>query len=101
MENVKGCVEYNMSDKDMFKEVFPLDYQVGGDHYKNLKIQPFTYSRENGFNVTQHSIIKYASRLYTKGDPIEQLDKIIQFCNLEKDHLRKHGQQSKKNNNRK
>jgi hypothetical protein len=80
-----------MSDKDMFNEAFPLDYQVGGDHYKNLTIQPFTYSRENGFNVTQHSIIKYASRLYTKGNPIEQLDKIIQFCNLEKDHLRKYG----------
>jgi hypothetical protein len=79
-----------MSDKDMFKE------EVGGDHYKDLKIQPFTYYRSNNFNPTQAAIIKYASRLYTKGDPIEQLDKIIQFCNLEKDHLRKHGQQSKK-----
>jgi len=86
-----------MNKKDM-DEAFPLDHQVGGDHYKDLKIQPFTYYRANNFNPTQAAIIKYASRLYTKGDVFEQLDKIIQFCNLERDYIRTHGQPNKKNN---
>jgi len=89
-----------MSDKDMFKEAFPLEYQVGGDHYKGLVIQPFTYCRINNFNTTQSNVIKYASRLYGKDDPIEQLDKIIQYCQLEKDFLKTHGYKiiNKKNN---
>jgi len=90
-----------MSDKDMFKEVFPLDYQVGGDHYTKLKIQPFTFCRKNNFNVTQSNIIKYAARLYGKGDPIQQLDKIIQYCELEKEHLRNDKNNIKKINNKK
>lgn len=89
-----------MTNKDMFKEVLPLDHQEGGNHYKNLKIQPFTYCRENNLNTTQSNIIKYASRLYTKGDVFEQLNKIIHYCNLEKDHLRNNGKTSKKENNR-
>ena len=90
-----------MSDKDMFKETFPLDYQVGGDHYKKLKIQVFTFTRANNFNATQHSIVKYAARLYSKGDPIEQLNKIIQFCELEKDYLKNDKDYIKKINNKK
>ena len=89
-----------MNDKE-FNEAFPLDYQIGGDHYKNLKIQPFTYARANNFNATQFAIIKYASRLYTKGDVFEQLDKIIQFCNLEKDFIRsQNAKSSSQKNNR-
>jgi len=48
-----------MTDKDMFNKTFPNMYQVDGDHYVQLKIQPFTYSRINNFNVTQSNIIKY------------------------------------------
>lgn len=77
-----------MSHKDMFKESFPLDNQVGGKHYKDFTIQPFTYCRINNLNTTQSNIIKYATRLYLKGSPFEQLDKIIHYCNLEKDYLR-------------
>jgi len=84
-----------MTDKKIFDEAFPLSYQVGGDHYKNLKIQTFTYNRSNNFNTTQSNIIKYASRLYGKGDVFEQLDKIIQFCELEKDYLRTNGYKPK------
>lgn len=96
MVSAKECVGYNMSNEDMFKEAFPLEYQVGGDHYKKLVIQPFTFSRINNFNTTQSNIIKYASRLYSKGDPIEQLNKIIQYCELEKDHLRTYGKKHNK-----
>ena len=52
-----------INDND-FKEAFPLDHQEGGEHYKKLPIQPFTYCRKNKLNTTQSNIIKYASRLY-------------------------------------
>lgn len=41
--------------------------QVGGDHYKNLPIQPMRYSMENGLDPCQHTIIKYVTRFRDKG----------------------------------
>lgn len=87
-------------DDNDFKEAFPLDHQEGGQHYKKLSIQPFTYCRKNKLNTTQSNIIKYASRLYTKGDPFEQLDKIIHYCQLEKDFLKNDKDNKKTNKNK-
>ena len=44
-----------------------LDTQVGGDHYKNLKIQPMEYSMANGLDACQHTAIKYITRFRDKG----------------------------------
>lgn len=44
-----------------------LDVQVGGDHYKKLKIQPMEYSMANGLDACQHTIIKYVTRFRDKG----------------------------------
>ena len=44
-----------------------LAVQVGGDHYKAMKIQPMEYSMANGLDACQHSIIKYVSRFRQKG----------------------------------
>ena len=51
--------------------------QVGGDHYKKLKIQPMRYSMLNNMNACQHTAIKYITRYKDKGDPIENLEKAI------------------------
>lgn len=51
-----------------------LDIQVGGDHYKSMKIQPMEYSMANGLDACQHTAIKYISRFRTKGG-IEDLNK--------------------------
>lgn len=78
-----------VTDKDLLKKSFPNMYQIDGDHYVQLKIQPFTYSRINNFNVTQSNIIKYASRLYNHPDgPVSMLEKIKHYCDLEIQHLR-------------
>tara|TARA_R100001480_G_scaffold49572_1_gene62660 strand:- start:93 stop:368 length:276 start_codon:yes stop_codon:yes gene_type:complete len=90
-----------MIDDNDFKEAFPLDHQEDGDHYKQLPFQPFTYCRTNKFNATQSNIIKYASRLYTKGDPIKQLNKIIHYCQLEKDFLKNDKSNKKTDKNKK
>ena len=44
-----------------------LDVQIGGDHYKKLKIQPMEYSMANGLDACQHTIIKYVTRFRDKG----------------------------------
>ncbi len=56
--------------------------QVGGDHYKNLKIQPMRYSMKNNLNACQHTAIKYITRYKDKGDPIENLEKAIHTIEL-------------------
>ena len=51
-----------------------LDTQVGGGHYKDMKIQPMEYSMENGLDACQHTAIKYISRFRQKGG-IQDLEK--------------------------
>lgn len=51
-----------------------LTTQVGGDHYKKLKIQPMEYSMANNLNACQHTIIKYVTR-YKDKNGIEDLKK--------------------------
>ena len=42
------------------------DKQVGGDHYKKLKIQPMQYSMANELDACQHTAIKYITRHWDK-----------------------------------
>ncbi len=51
-----------------------LKTQVGGSHYKDMPIQPMTYSMVNGLDACQHTIIKYVSRFRAKNG-IEDLEK--------------------------
>lgn len=55
-------------------EVNPLEVQEGGNHYKNLAIQPMEYSMANKLDACQHTIIKYVTRFRDKGG-IEDLRK--------------------------
>lgn len=57
------------------------DIQVGGDHYKHLKIQPMEYSMKNNLNACQHTAIKYITRYKTKGGKMD-LEKAIHCIQL-------------------
>ena len=59
---------------DSEKAVSALDVQVGGGHYKGMKIQPMEYSMANGLDACQHTIIKYVSRFRDKGG-LQDLEK--------------------------
>ena len=72
-----------MSDKNMFDEAFPDDKQIGGSHYKEFLIQPWTFIRKNGLNPFQANVIKYACRYLLKEKTIEDLEKIKHYCDLE------------------
>ena len=42
------------------------DKQVGGSHYKKMKIQPMQYSMANELDACQHTAIKYITRHWDK-----------------------------------
>jgi len=42
------------------------DKQVGGSHYKKMKIQPMQYSMANELDACQHTIVKYVTRHWDK-----------------------------------
>jgi len=61
------------------------DYQVAGNHYKKLKIQPIEYILANDIPFAEGCIIKYATRWRDKGG-IDDLRKIQQFCEFLIEH---------------
>jgi hypothetical protein len=58
-----------------------LDTQVGGDHYRKLKIQPVEYIHANNIPFIEGCIIKYATRWREKGG-FKDIEKIKHFCDL-------------------
>ena len=58
-----------------------LEQQVGGDHYRRLKIQPVEYIHANGLGFVEGCIVKYATRWQSKGG-VDDLRKIIHFAQL-------------------
>lgn len=59
----------------------PLDVQVGGDHYKILKIQPVEYIVANNIPFLEGNIIKYATRHRHKNGK-QDLEKVIHYAQL-------------------
>ena len=59
-----------------------LDRQVQGNHYKSFKIQPFEFISANDLSFFQGNVIKYVCR-YNKKNGIEDLKKIIHYCELQ------------------
>jgi hypothetical protein len=59
----------------------PLDTQVGGSHYKTLKIQPVEYIHANNISYFEGCVIKYVTRWRNKNG-IEDLKKAKHFIEL-------------------
>ena len=59
-----------------------VESQVGGDHYKGMKIQPIQYILANNMGFCEGAIIKYISRYKANGAHIDDLKKIKQFCDF-------------------
>jgi len=62
-------------------EADPLKYQVGGDHYTKMKIQPVEYIHANKMDFMDGCIVGYISRWRDKGG-VQDLNKIKQFVDL-------------------
>ena len=72
----------------MFDKAFPQDKQIGGSHYKDFYIQPYEFISKNDLSFFQGNVIKYVCRYLFKGTAIQDLDKIIHYCELEKKKMK-------------
>lgn len=57
------------------------DKQVGGNHYKDMAIQPIEYIIENGLGFCEGNVVKYITRYNSKGG-IEDIEKALHYCEL-------------------
>ena len=56
--------------------------QVGGDHYKDCKIQPVEYIHANQLDYFEGNVIKYVTRHRTKGEGKKDIEKAIHYAEL-------------------
>lgn len=63
-----------------------LTQQVGGNHYKEMGMQPFEFSLQNGWDAAAHSVLKYVARHKAKGG-LQDLEKAIHICDIRADLL--------------
>ena len=78
----KCCGKYALKGERATESA--LDRQVGGEHYKNFKIQPIEFITANKLSFIQASIIKYICR-FDKKNGKEDIDKAIHYCELLKE----------------
>ena len=57
------------------------DRQIGGDHYKNLAIQPVEFIEKNGLGYCIGNIIKYLCR-YKKKNGVQDLKKAKHYIEM-------------------
>ena len=78
-----------MTDKDMFKGITydSLEKQVGGKHYRNMKIQPAEFINENKLLFAEGNAKKYICRHQSKGKA-DDIKKAIHYLEmiLERDY---------------
>lgn len=76
MEEYKNIILCELS-----KPKSALDTQIGGDHYKTMKIQPITFIMENNLSFAVGNIIKYICR-YDKKNGLEDIQKARQYLDF-------------------
>ena len=78
-----------MTHKDIFKGTIynSLEDQIGGKHYRNMKIQPAEFINENKLLFAEGNAIKYICRHPHKGKQ-EDIKKAIHYLQmiLERDY---------------
>jgi hypothetical protein len=70
-----------MSDALALKSPTALTEQVGGNHYKDLAIQPAEYCQRNGLSYCESNVVKYVTRHKKKGG-LEDIKKAIHNLRL-------------------
>ena len=55
--------------------------QVGGTHYKDMKIQPSEFINKNKLLFAEGNAIKYICRHASKGE-VKDLEKAIHYCQM-------------------
>jgi hypothetical protein len=63
------------------QELTALDKQEGGNHYKDMAIQPVEFITANDLGFLEGNIIKYVCRHHAKNGA-EDIKKAIHYCEL-------------------
>lgn len=71
-----------------FKPKNAWDIQVGGNHYKDMKIQPAQFAMENNLDYLQGNAIKYICRHKSKNG-LQDLEKAKHYIELMIEHFYK------------
>jgi len=71
--------------------------QIGGNHYKVMKIQPIEYILANDLNFVEASVVKYVSRWRNKGglDDLRKAEHLLRFL-IEHEELNNHANSKEK-----
>ena len=65
----------------MEESISASNKQVGGNHYKDMVIQPFEFIEKNNLGYGVGNVIKYLCRYKTKGG-VEDLNKARHYIDL-------------------
>ena len=72
---------YQGRSMDAGKKASATTIQVGGNHYKDMKIQPIEYIQANNLGYCEGNVIKYVSRFKSKNG-VEDLRKARHYIDL-------------------
>ena len=96
MEMIKKVADKVLSPASPTGTVF--DKQVGGNHYKDMKIQPVDYIFANDLNFAEGCVVKYTTRSAYKRKAgelagpkgaIEDLQKAIHYLEMQIELIKK------------
>jgi hypothetical protein len=76
------CIPTKQSSiKELAWENPALSNQVGGNHYKDMKIQPIEFITANNLGFIEGNVVKYICRHGAKNGA-EDIKKVIHYCEL-------------------
>lgn len=79
-ENVEGLtMAFPVEDEPHAPRA--TEKQIGGDHYKDMRIQPTTFIEQNGLGWCEGNAVKYICRHRQKGQ-IKDIQKAIHYLDL-------------------
>lgn len=77
-----GCTEMNWEEEIANCSAYkPIQMQVGGTHYADMRIQPFDFIHQNGIGFAEGCAIKYLCRWRNKNG-LQDLEKAKHFIEL-------------------
>ena len=82
-EAIKKTVqEHSAFKKTNLKELGAKSKQIGGNHYKDCKIQPIEYIVGNDLTFCEGNAVKYITRHRRKGEGAKDIQKAIHYLEM-------------------
>jgi hypothetical protein len=80
-DDLDGVTHWMPLPEEPGEEMTAINEQVGGNHYKDMAIQPIEYILKNGLGYCEGNVIKYISRYQFKNG-VEDLKKAKHYIDL-------------------